>query len=87
MHAGSPGAVSSTFLSPGLPPPHYGHSQPPSRPTSAQFPMMGIIILQCAFMCLVCIVYTVVLTVTELECVYVIVMIFTSCMHAYVIVM
>ena len=53
VHAGYPGAAGYTAVPPGPPPPHYVHNQPSSRPTSAQSPMMGIMILQCAFMCLV----------------------------------
>ena len=49
LYAGSPGAAGYT---PGPSPPHYVHRQPRFRPSSAQFPMMGIKILQYAFMCL-----------------------------------
>ena len=45
LYAGSPGAADPS-------PPHFVHSRQPFRPSSAQFPMMGIIII--IVMCLVC---------------------------------
>ena len=51
MNAGSPGAAGYMAVPAGPPPPHYGHSQPP---TTAQFPTMGNFcthVVSCTIIC------------------------------------